>query len=159
MLTSTEAVLPEIGSVVYGKVITIVNYGAFVKLECGKMGMIHISDISYKFVKNISDFLSVNERVNVMVTDIDKDGRILLSLKHVRECTEKASENTAEIKERDSSPPEPFVRKKSSDSGSFEEMLGRFRQESDEKISDLKKSYDTKRPVSSYNRKNRQKDK
>lgn len=70
----------EVGSVMNGTVETLQNYGAFVKLENGLSGLVHISQISNKRVKLPSDVLSVGDEVQVKVIGI-KDGKISLSMK------------------------------------------------------------------------------
>lgn len=70
----------EVGSVMNGTVETLQNYGAFIKLENGLSGLVHISQISNKRVKLPSDVLSVGDEVQVKVIGI-KDGKISLSMK------------------------------------------------------------------------------
>ena len=55
--------MPEIGSIVEGKVTGITKFGAFVALGGGKSGMVHISEISEGFVRDIRDFLQENQQV------------------------------------------------------------------------------------------------
>ena len=71
----------KVGAKVSGKVTGITNFGAFVKLENGKTGLVHISEISYKFIKNIHDVLKVGDTVTVKVLRIGNDGKISLSMK------------------------------------------------------------------------------
>ncbi len=64
----------------------IMPYGAFVRImKNGRKGMIHISELSYSFVKNISDILKVNDRIQAKIIRIDERGRIDLSLKQTME--------------------------------------------------------------------------
>ena len=64
----------------------IMPYGAFVRLtKNGRKGMIHISEMSYSFVKNISDVLKINEVIQAKIIRIDERGRIDLSLKQTQE--------------------------------------------------------------------------
>ncbi|MCH5171354.1 MAG: glucose-6-phosphate isomerase [Erysipelotrichales bacterium] len=68
--------------IVIGKVTGIQNYGAFVSFENGQIGLIHISEISAKFVKNIEDYVKVGDQVRVKVLGIeDKNNYLKLSLK------------------------------------------------------------------------------
>ena len=75
----------EVGQVYTGKVIKIMNFGAFVDLGAGKEGLVHISKISKERIKNIEDVLHVGDTVKVKVIEIDDQGRINLSMKDVDE--------------------------------------------------------------------------
>ena len=75
----------EEGQVYTGKVIKIMNFGAFVDLGAGKEGLVHISKISKERIKNIEDVLHVGDTVKVKVIEIDDQGRINLSMKDVDE--------------------------------------------------------------------------
>ncbi|SMO73253.1 S1 RNA-binding domain-containing protein [Melghirimyces algeriensis] len=69
------------GSVVTGEVVAIKPFGAFVKLESGETGLVHISQISGKFVEKVEDELSVGDSVKAKVLSIDSSGKISLSIK------------------------------------------------------------------------------
>ncbi|PTX60246.1 general stress protein 13/S1 RNA binding domain protein [Melghirimyces profundicolus] len=69
------------GSVVTGEVVAIKPFGAFVKLESGETGLVHISQISNKFVEKVEDELSVGDAVKAKVLSIDSSGKISLSIK------------------------------------------------------------------------------
>ncbi|MDM5190532.1 S1 domain-containing post-transcriptional regulator GSP13 [Bacillus sp. DX4.1] len=70
------------GVVVKGKVTGIQDYGAFVALDAGTQGLVHISEITNGYVKDIHDFLKVGDAVEVKVLSIDKEhGKMSLSLK------------------------------------------------------------------------------
>jgi polyribonucleotide nucleotidyltransferase len=73
----------EIGRVYEGKVVRIMDFGAFVTILPGRDGMVHISQICEERVQNAADKLSVGETVKVKVLDIDKQGRVRLSMKAV----------------------------------------------------------------------------
>lgn len=75
------------GSKVKGKVISLTNYGAFVELEPGIEGMIHVSEMSWtKKIKNPSSLVNIGDEVEVAVLQIDKDSkRISLGLKQIEE--------------------------------------------------------------------------
>lgn len=72
----------EIGSKVTGKVTGITNFGAFIDLGSGQSGLVHISEISNEYVKDIHDVLSVGDTVTVKVISEQK-GKIGLSMKQV----------------------------------------------------------------------------
>ena len=78
----------EIGAVVEGEVTGITNFGAFLQLPGGKVGLIHISEVSNVYVKDIHDFLKEHQKVRAKVLSIDDRGKIALSLKQVEEKPE-----------------------------------------------------------------------
>jgi len=72
----------EVGQVIEGKVVQIKEYGAFVELEPGLDGLVHISEVAHKRVENINNELQVGQVVNVKILEIDKDRkRISLSIR------------------------------------------------------------------------------
>lgn len=72
---------PEAGEIYTGKVIKIMDFGAFVNILPGKDGLIHISQLAHERVKNVEDVVKVGDEVTVKVMEIDKQGRINLSRK------------------------------------------------------------------------------
>lgn len=81
----------KIGTVLEGTVETLQNYGAFVKLENGLSGLVHVSQISQKRVKMPSDVLNVGDKVTVKVIGI-KDGKVSLSMKALEKVKEEPEE-------------------------------------------------------------------
>jgi len=75
----------EVGTVYEGKVAKIMDFGAFVSILPGKDGLVHISQISNERVENVSDKLSEGDVIKVKVLEVDKQGRIRLSMKEVAE--------------------------------------------------------------------------
>ena len=73
----------EPGQVFEGKVIKIMNFGAFVSLSPGRDGLVHISQLSDDRVENVTDVVKEGEVVKVKVLEVDKQGRIRLSMKEV----------------------------------------------------------------------------
>ncbi|MCG6873266.1 MAG: polyribonucleotide nucleotidyltransferase [Gammaproteobacteria bacterium] len=71
----------EVGTVYQGKVVKLMDFGAFVNILPGRDGLVHISQISNERVENVSDKLSEGETVTVKVLEVDKQGRIRLSMK------------------------------------------------------------------------------
>jgi general stress protein 13 len=71
----------EVGSVVEGKVTGIKSFGAFVELEEGKTGLVHISQVSHTFINDINDVLNVGDVVQVKVLNVEENGKISLSIK------------------------------------------------------------------------------
>ncbi|RFF31242.1 polyribonucleotide nucleotidyltransferase [Wenzhouxiangella sediminis] len=75
----------EVGAVYEGTVTKIMNFGAFVTILPGKDGLVHISQISDKRVENVTDELAEGDKVKVKVLEVDKQGRIRLSMKALKE--------------------------------------------------------------------------
>ena len=73
----------EVGSVYEGKVVKLMDFGAFVTILPGKDGLVHISQISDERVEKVSDKLSEGDTISVKVLEVDKQGRIRLSMKAV----------------------------------------------------------------------------
>ena len=71
----------EVGEVFTGKVVRIMNFGAFVSLPGGKDGLIHISKLAHERVKSVEDVVKIGDEVTVKVVEIDDQGRINLSRK------------------------------------------------------------------------------
>ncbi|HZK46506.1 MAG TPA: S1 RNA-binding domain-containing protein, partial [Atopostipes sp.] len=76
----------EVGKIYHGTVKRVENYGAFVEIIKGKDGLCHVSELSDKFVKNPEDIVSVGDKLDVKVLEIDKMGRLNLSHKAVLEA-------------------------------------------------------------------------
>ncbi len=68
------------GSILEGTVVNITNFGAFVEIE-GKTGLVHISEVSDSYVKDIREYLKEQDKVKVKVISIDDKGKISLSIK------------------------------------------------------------------------------
>lgn len=81
----------EVGSVLSGKVETIQNYGAFIRLDNGLSGLVHVSQISNERIKTPEKVLNVGDEVNVKVIGV-KDGKISLSMKALIEVEEEPEE-------------------------------------------------------------------
>ena len=77
----------EIGKIYTGKVTRIVDFGAFVSIIGGKEGLVHVSQIADHRVEKVADYLKVGQEVNVKVLEIDRQGRIRLSMKDAIEPT------------------------------------------------------------------------
>ena len=82
------------GNIVRGKVSGITNYGIFVKIDENYTGLIHISSISEKFVKDPNNYAKVDDVINVEILDIDENkSRMNLSIKNIRYKDTKLSRN------------------------------------------------------------------
>ena len=75
----------EVGSIVEGVVTGITNFGAFVELPEGKVGLVHISEVADEYVRDVHDFLKEKDKVKVKVLTIDDRGKIGLSIKQLQE--------------------------------------------------------------------------
>lgn len=130
----------EVGTVLEGKVTGITNFGAFVELPGGKTGMVHISEVAPTFVKEIRDFVSENQMVKVKILNITPEGKISLSMKRVAEPAKSGGGKRPSRPGRYEWQPH-----RRSEPASFEDMLSKFKQTSDEKMSDLKRCMESKR--------------
>lgn len=125
----------EEGKIVDGVVANITKFGAFVQLADGKTGLVHISEIADAYIKDINSYLKEKQAVKVKILNIDKDGRINLSIKQAQEF--KKSTKPIEIDWQ-----QEFRKEQS---GSFEDRLSRFMKESEEKLQEFMKNRDAKR--------------
>ena len=82
----------EVGAVYTGKVMRLMNFGAFVEILPGKEGLVHISELADYRVANVEDIVKVGDAITVKVTEIDRMGRINLSRRAVFEDSPRASE-------------------------------------------------------------------
>lgn len=134
----------EVGKVYNGTVKGIAQYGAFVEIEGAGTGMVHISEIANTFVKDVKDYITENQQVKVKVLSIEENGKISLSIK---KATDENNEQIKLVKRQDRKPKpniwEPKKKTPISELG-FEEMLTRFKQNSEEKICALKRSTERK---------------
>ena len=129
----------EAGSIVEGKVTRITNFGAFVELEEGKVGLIHISEVADVYVNDVHDFLSEGDTVQVKVVNIDGN-KIALSLKQAKpKPPESDGQSFKQNRRGDFRKPQRQL------SASFEDKLSKFLKDSDERLTDLKRKTDSKR--------------
>lgn len=144
----------KIGEIVEGKVVKITKFGAFVQLEPKVNGLVHISEISKDFVADISLFLEVGDSVKVKILN-DKEGKLSLSIKQAQELKPKQNKIKNESQQSKKNPNEnPSIfsnqNEKKSVNLSFEEMLSKFKKNSEEKLSNIKRNSDNRR--NSYSR-------
>jgi S1 RNA binding domain protein len=121
-----------VGSIVDGKVTGIMKFGAFVSLPEGRSGLVHISEIAYTYVSEVSDYLQVGQEVKVKIIGIDPNGRINLSIKKTADPPARPNRRSAPP----SSPapgPAPAPR-----AASFEDKLKQFMQDSDSRLSGVR---------------------
>ena len=134
----------EVGTVLEGKVTGITKFGAFVSFPSGKSGLVHISEIAYPYVQNVSDHLADGQTVKVKVIGIDENGRINLSIKKAVE-QQRPVQNTSQMPVRNQQSAKPVYRvavqtaaETPTQDNNFEDKLKRFMQDSDTKISSIK---------------------
>ena len=136
----------EIGSIQEGKVTGIMNFGAFVSLPGGKSGLVHISEISNNFVKDVHDHLQVGQIVKVKVLDINEQGKINLSIKRGQAEEKKETEEPAPTLSQTQRKTAPEIGAVAPPTGdlSFEEKLKKFMQASDSKNADKRRNTERK---------------
>jgi len=116
----------EVGSKLLGKVTGITNFGAFVELEAGKTGLVHISEVADNYVKDINDHLTVGDEVKVKVINVEKDGKIGLSIKKAKDRPQRQRNNRERVE-------------------SFESKMNKFLKDSEDRLASLKKHTESKR--------------
>ena len=138
-----------VGSIVEGKVTGITKFGAFVSLPGGKSGLVHISEIAYSYVSEVSEFLQEGQEVKVKVIGIDDSNRINLSIKKATEPPPRPegvsapggraprpfNNSNAGAPRGGNFAPRPAANKEPMD---FEDRLKQFMQSSDSKLSELR---------------------
>ena len=141
----------EAGALLDGKVTGMIEYGAFVDLGEGQTGMVHISEVANTYVKNIREHLSVGQEVRVKVLNVTPEGKVSLSIKKAVESQPlpeyKAAPPRQQQQRRASQPPNVWQGERRGSSGEpqgFEDMMSRFKQTSEDKISTLRRGGDTR---------------
>lgn len=134
----------EVGAKLEGRVTGITHFGAFVDLQNGVTGLVHISEVADSYVKDIHDHLKINDVVTVKVIHVDPNGKVGLS---IRQAIDKPPESQPSPRgfrgERGS---RPFRGAGNASSwSSFEDKMSRFLKDSEERISSLKKNTESKR--------------
>ncbi len=127
----------SVGSIMDGKVTGITKFGAFVALPGGRSGLVHISEISYSYVNEVSDHLREGQEVKVKVIGIDQSNRINLSIKQVEPPPQRAPRQSGGGRSGGGRPM-GFVRQAPREPTDFEDRLKQFMQSSDSKLSELR---------------------
>ena len=138
-----------VGAIVDGKVTGITKFGAFVALPEGRSGLVHISEIAYSYVNEVSDHLHEGQEVKVKIIGIDQSNRINLSIKQVEPPPQRAPRQGAGQRQSGgggrpprqgggSSRPMGFVHQAPKEPTDFEDRLKQFMQSSDSKLSELR---------------------
>ncbi len=144
-----------VGAVVDGKVTGIMKFGAFVSLPGGKSGLVHISEIAYSYVNEVSEFLKEGQEVKVKIIGVDENGRINLSIKKAQEppaqppkrrtFNQNPNNNAGSGNSSPSGQPRTYAKPaQPAAEPSFEDKLKQFMADSDSKISGIKQYSDRK---------------
>ncbi|WP_112179152.1 MULTISPECIES: S1 domain-containing RNA-binding protein [Paraliobacillus] len=123
----------EVGGKLQGKVTGITNFGAFIELPGGSTGLVHISEVADKYVKDINEHLTVGDQVTVKVINVEKDGKIGLSIK-------KAIDNPSKGNRKNKNPKKSRERAES-----FEDKMSSFLKDSEDRLASLRKNTESKR--------------
>ena len=140
----------EIGKIYDGTVKSITKYGTFVDIQNPEnekvMGMVHISEISRSFVNEIRDFVTEGQSVRVKVIGINEAGKISLSMKQAEPEKAQQQRPTQPRRERERERPNVWEPKKKPPITelTFEDMLSRFKQNSEERMCDIKRNTERK---------------
>jgi len=133
---------------VEGVVTGVTNFGAFIKLNDGQEGLVHISEISNSFVRNVSDYLQTGQAIKVKILGKNKKGKLDLSIKQIDPdfAQLKPEEKSKLSKKRVVRNPEDYFPKLKSKPSlqSLEDKLNYFIKKSDEKLLDIKKNVQSK---------------
>jgi len=137
------------GQIVEGTVTGITHFGAFVNLDGGQTGLIHISEIAYEYVRDVRDHLKLNERTKVKVLQVNpSNGKYDLSLKQTREAPAAVAAGPADggpaTAPRWKRGKRDRVLAEGADPA-FEEKLSKFMKSSEERLLDVKRNLESKR--------------
>ncbi|AXY26539.1 RNA-binding protein S1 [Suicoccus acidiformans] len=145
----------EAGQIVSGKVTGITNFGAFVNLPENQSGLVHISEISEGYVKDIADYLSVGDEVDVKVLKITPDGKINLSIRQANptEANVQAEPQARPKKTERANRPEqhrpvrttPRENRRNQNTDDFDTMMSQFLKDSEDRLSSLRRNTESKR--------------
>jgi S1 RNA binding domain protein len=143
----------DIGSTVEGTVVKLAEYGAIVRLQGGKTGLIHISEIADTYVRDVKDYFKEHDRVRVKVLSVNSKGRYELSTKDIEQPVIQSPSHREHqsVVEKNPSPvnlgPDSVATdmRSCSKPATFEEQLSQFMKESQERLLDLKRNLEAKR--------------
>lgn len=116
-----------VGHIVKGTIKSLAPFGAFIQLQNGEEGLVHISEVANEYIKDLSRILTVGDQTDVKVIGINKQGKFELSIK--------------QAKDNDSEPKKPamFLHKKTKDDV-FEDKLSKFLKRSEDKQVDIRRT-------------------
>lgn len=114
-----------VGAIVEGVITGITHFGAFVLLQNGETGLVHISEVADTYVKDINEHLQKKDKVRVKILSIDGKGKIGLSIKQAHKNGRPGLSKVSRM--------------------SFEEKMNKFLKESEERLQDLRRNTESKR--------------
>lgn len=142
----------QVGDIVEGKVTGIKPFGAFISLPENKTGLVHISEVSYEYVQDLAAVLEEGQTVSVKVISIAPDGKIALSIKRTQPAPPRGGRQgggsrPSGPRPKREAPPRVWQPKPVQPQGemSFEDMMARYKTQSEEKIADLKRVTENRR--------------
>ena len=126
-----------IGSIYDGKIVNVTNFGAFVDVN-GEIGLVHISEVSNKYIKDIKEYLKDKKDVKVKVLSVDGNVNMSLSIKLAEDKFENNNQISNYKKENDN------VRSSKNNKLNFEDILSKYLKDSEERMQDFRKNQDSK---------------
>ncbi|NMD72203.1 RNA-binding protein S1 [Bacillus sp. DNRA2] len=136
----------EVGSKLQGKVTGITKFGAFVELPEGSTGLVHISEVADNYVKDINDHLKVGDVVEVKVMNVEKDGKIGLSIKKAKDRVESKPQSHSNSHSHSQRPRHNRTNDhRNNKVENFESKMARFLKDSEDRLSSLKRHTESKR--------------
>ena len=131
-----------LGDICEGVVTGVTKFGAFVKLDDGTTGLVHISEVADTFVKEVSDFIKMGDKVKAKVVNIGDNGKVGLSIKQAapKPAPQPAQRNFPP-REREGFQPKPAFKQ----TEDFEDKLAEFMKSSTEKLNQLKRHQEGKK--------------
>lgn len=130
----------EVGTLVTGKVVKVLPFGAFIQFGDGMTGLVHISEIARDYVEDINQHIKIGDSVSAVVMKIDDNNKISLSIKKAIQSKPKEQKAKTPIRPADID----WGRKEDTEM-SFEDRLSKFKLDSDENMAAIKRSADSKR--------------
>ncbi len=119
----------KLNDIVEGIVTRILPYGLIVSLPNNKQGLVHISQVSHKFIQDINEHISINDNVKVKVIEIDlQNNKISLSIKDANPIPEQKPNNT-----------NSFEKSNKRESNAFEDIMSSWLKDSNEKQAAINK--------------------
>ncbi len=131
-MTDPKPIQP--GDIVSGDVTNVTTFGAFVRLESGEEGLVHISEIANEFVTDLSQYVKVGQKISVKILGRNQKNKLELSLKKAKEPVQPSAE------------PALFLKPKTSNLD-FEDKLNAFLKRSEEKQIDIRRNLKNKQGV------------
>ena len=125
------------GMILDGTVAGITGFGAFVDFADGASGMVHISEVAPVYVSDINEHLTIGQKVRVKVISVDDNGKVGLSIKKALPRNERGDTRPVSKK---ANPVGYEWKPRNNENASFEDMMSRFKQSSDEKIGNRRKN-------------------